>query len=821
MIFSLYSHRPQFKNQLFQQWSDSNSCQLLSAIANDPSITNFLLLGCYRDEGAHDFDLQLKGTVTDLAVGPLDADGVDSLIGHMVDMDASVDLSAVSSEGDDASVSSLGQLIHRKTMGNPYFVVQFLETLQSQELLTYNQLGERWEWDVTEIAQRTSVSENVVDILRTRIALLPTSVQRRLVLAAYVSFAVPVTVLEILEESSDILEFLRTHIPEDTGDESSYEKTFTILEALLAAEKEGLVEMSAHATCRFSHDRIQECVYAMIPREATEQLHHLLGQQIWKALSDEGDPSNIFLAADQWNRGAACLTSTEDRMFLVKLNYKAALAAKSQVGIETASRFLDKALEASQDSFWEMDYDTMLQLHSFAAEVAFNRGDFDRSEEFTRCVLHFAKVTQDKIRALVARALAHGVRRDFAQGIRECRTLLDLLGVKMPRSSIFSFLVEISKTKKVLKNKEDRDILNIPDMKSKDMILAMKLLQHGSIFGWNSDTTFAGLAYLRMMQLTIQKGWCEVTPYALSGYAFLLAALGQEKEAFRYSQLALLSSRSRLAQPDVNMMVHSFTAHFERPAAQSLPPLLAGYRSGLDTGDMMCGSICMCCYSHVYLFSGLPLDSFAADMEQFARQLKVCRQDLALAFLLPALQLALNLSGKSDDPKDVSVESIQKLEAYNSSMFVDAAHEDPSVLFIYYLQVFSGFLFADNTLMERGLERIRSRKLKKLEGTQILNLFFILVDGLANFALYRANPRRRGKCWRHAHAAMRELEKLAKKRSINCVGILGLLRAEAASFSKRKTTDQVKRLYDDVSSILKLLWNVYRFNDDSHGYQYF
>ena len=463
----------------------------------------------------------------------------------------------------------------------------------------------------------------------------------------------------------------------------------------------------------------------------------------------------------------------------------------------------------------------MLQLHSFAAEVAFNRGDFDRSEEFTRCVLHFAKVTQDKIRALVARALAHGVRRDFAQGIRECRTLLDLLGVKMPRSSIFSFLVEISKTKKVLKNKEDRDILNIPDMKSKDMILAMKLLQHGSIFGWNSDTTFAGLAYLRMMQLTIQKGWCEVTPYALSGYAFLLAALGQEKEAFRYSQLALLSSRSRLAQPDVNMMVHSFTAHFERPAAQSLPPLLAGYRSGLDTGDMMCGSICMCCYSHVYLFSGLPLDSFAADMEQFARQLKVCRQDLALAFLLPALQLALNLSGKSDDPKDVSVESIQKLEAYNSSMFVDAAHEDPSVLFIYYLQVFSGFLFADNTLMERGLERIRSRKLKKLEGTQILNLFFILVDGLANFALYRANPRRRGKCWRHAHAAMRELEKLAKKRSINCVGILGLLRAEAASFSKRKTTDQVKRLYDDVSSILKLLWNVYRFNDDSHGYQYF
>ena len=53
----------------------------------------------------------------------------------------------------------------------------------------------------------------------------------------------------------------------------------------------------------------------------------------------------------------------------------------------------------------------------------------------------------------------------------------------------------------------------------------------------------------------------------LSWDTVLLDALGSEKEAFKFSQLALFSTRSQLAQPDVNVMVHSFSSHIERPAA--------------------------------------------------------------------------------------------------------------------------------------------------------------------------------------------------------------------------------------------------------------
>lgn len=693
-------------------------------------------------------------------------------------------------EDEQMSCTDLGQLVHRKTLGNPYFVVQFLESLHSKELLKYNYNSVRWEWDINEIAEVTDVSENVVDILRTRIEKMPPQVKRLLVIASFLGFFVRIDALQMMGEAKEIREYLEGcwgTLPDD--------EICSATEALVIAEDANLIELTGDL-CRFSHDRIQECVYALVPPGPEQKkLHYLIGMHLWKELAEE-DPVFLFISADQLNRGDTCFDLGAERIFLIEVNYKAALAAKRKVGIETVAMFVEKAVQAVHESYWDKCHSMLIDLFSLAAEVQFSRGDFDASDRYVRTVLSYSKDKNDSVRALVTRAQAHGAKRDFAQGIRECRVLLELLGVKMKRSSILSFLLEMSSTKKVVKNRSDSDLLQMKDMESADLNLAMKLLQLGSIFGWNSDTTFAGLCYFRMTRLTVEHGWCEVTPYAFSGYGFMLAALGQEKEAFRFSQLAQLSSRSELAQPDVNMMIHSFLAHFERPAAHSLPPLLAGYRAGLETGDMVCGTICMCCYSHVYLFSGLPLVSFAQDLLQFSRQLKLCRQYLALAFMLPSLQLALNLSGQTSDPMDVSVESMKTLEGFDDSMFVDTAIEDPSVLFVYYLQAFSAYLLDDLDAAEAALNRVNARRSRRLEGTQILNIFFILVDGLVSVALFRRKPK--SKYRKTARASLKDLESLTKKRSINCVGILLLLRAELATLSRRNA-ETIKMKYDDVS----------------------
>jgi hypothetical protein len=77
----------------------------------------------------------------------------------------------------------------------------------------------------------------------------------------------------------------------------------------------------------------------------------------------------------------------------------------------------------------------------------------------------------------------------------------------------------------------------------------------------------------------------------------MLASLGQEDAAFRFSQLALRQVRSKTSFPATSLMVGGFLSHLRLPAAHSLRPLLKGYRDGLETGDMMNGSICLALYA--------------------------------------------------------------------------------------------------------------------------------------------------------------------------------------------------------------------------------
>jgi len=810
---------PQFPFVLFMddlQWCDPNSAKMLGQIAADTSIQNFLFIGSYRDECTAPAILDLvlptnhnhNIAATDISINPLDPKEVGTLVGQIVEWERAEDDDAT--ENMDHSLSSFGNLIHRKTLGNPYYVVQYLQMLHSRQLLQYNPEKATWVWDHARIAATTEILENVVDILKARIdERLSPHVQHVLIMAAYLGFVVDIRLLQVLKESELLDNFIQRHIQ---GGEDGEENNNTNLQqhdtvlslsssidaALDEAEKEGFIDRAAadDQVCKFSHDRIQETFYNLIPEGPDRtRMHHLIGMHVWGKYG-ESNPAYLFLAADQLNRGASIYGSEADRLFLVELNYKASLAAKSKVGIETVAIFIHTAVEhATQDSrsYWERAYPLMMDVYILAAEVEFSRGEFDACEDYIETIMQFAKDKDDTIRGLVCRALSHGVKRSFLQGIYESRNVLQLLGVKMRKSSTPGFLLEVLKTKRAVKGITDADMLNLPDMKDENKQLAMKILQHGSIFGWNSDTTFAGLCYLKQIRMTIKSGWCEITPYALAGYGFLLAALGEEKEAFRYSQLALKSSKKDFARPDVNMMVHTFLAHFERPAYQSLQPLLAGYRSGLESGEMMCGTICMSCYTHVYLFSGLQLNTFADDMHRFTHQLKLCHQDLALAFVLPAFQLALNLSGQTSDPMDVSKYSMQQLEAYNSSMFVDGVVEDPSLTFVYYLQAFSGLLLDDLKLAEKAWNELSGRKTRRLAGTQILNIFFALVDGLVAFALYRAAPKHKYRAL--AHAAMKEIKALTSKRSINTTGMFLLLEAENASLSAKKH-DQVKGKYD-------------------------
>jgi histidine kinase len=149
------------------QWGDVASIDLIKDISTDANINGMLFVGAYRVnevDSVHPLAIQLRqmevqGSVNNvqLNVGDLDVVSVNKIIAdamHSTSMEPLKDLSI---------------LVHRKTGGNAFFVIQFLRALQKDGLLYYSMETFAWVWDTAIIQKETSMNENVVDFMASKI----------------------------------------------------------------------------------------------------------------------------------------------------------------------------------------------------------------------------------------------------------------------------------------------------------------------------------------------------------------------------------------------------------------------------------------------------------------------------------------------------------------------------------------------------------------------------------------------------------------------------------------------------------------------------
>ncbi len=72
----------------------------------------------------------------------------------------------------------LAELLHEKTIGNPFFVNQMLKSLHQDNLITFNFIGGSWEWDIRQMQKAISCTDNVIELMTNQIkvsCLLPSS----------------------------------------------------------------------------------------------------------------------------------------------------------------------------------------------------------------------------------------------------------------------------------------------------------------------------------------------------------------------------------------------------------------------------------------------------------------------------------------------------------------------------------------------------------------------------------------------------------------------------------------------------------------------
>ena len=412
--------------------------------------------------------------------------------------------------------------------------------LQKRNLIAYSLTKYEWIWDIEQIRSETHIGDNVVELVALKIQELPPHVATVLkLMACFPSNVVEVALLESIMRGLDEEEFRVVC------------ESFNLAEVLEEASQEALVERIGIDSFKFTHDRIREGAYSLIPAGRERDTFHLrIGEVVMELLSLEPRRQSLkFVAADQLNHGVEYITDEKQRLDLASLNIEAGKMALSISAFVAAAEFFDKGLVLvrNDSDHWSTNYNLSLNLYSLAVETANYNGDFELLERLMDEIAANASCLSDKLPVYCILVESLTVQQKLGEAMSLGYDILAQLGQSFPKRFLpVHARNAYRKTKEMFQACSDDQLLSLPQMTDGIMIVASRLMSHlvrCSYFLQDLDSVC--LLCCQNIQCMFQFGLNQDTPYMFSKYAMMLCGgLGKVKDGASIREPCDKASRS-------------------------------------------------------------------------------------------------------------------------------------------------------------------------------------------------------------------------------------------------------------------------------------
>lgn len=760
------------------QWAEPESLQVLSSLAKDTKSTNVLLIAAYREVTkpleeflAQEFDL----TQSHINLENLDAEAVIQTVAIILKTDA-------------AKTQPLGELVYSRTMGNPYHAIQFMQTLQRNKLISME--NKAWTWDLDRIQSETFVSDNVADLILSKITSLHAFVQGMLKLGSCLGYQFDDDLLKLVALGS---------LPPQNRAQMADIYGARIDQALAVGMKEGLLERCGKKNgIKFTHDRVQQTLYGMFSENEKPTLHLRVGRLLQESLeeSDENYDSLLFLAVEQLNRGIA-LTDVAERVGIAQLNLKASRLAMSKSAFQASTDYILVSCGLLADS-WESDYDLTLQAFTTAAQYHCCTGRFEESKAAADAVLQHAKTTMAKMPVYYTMIDALGSQDLLSDALDLGSKILNKeLHVKTPRRAHPGQIVaELGRVTRLLRRKTDDQLIDMPAVSDETMAAAMRITVALSMIAFFAQENMNyPFLWLRAMKLTLRYGQDRLTSPIFACYGIVNAFMGRYTAAHRFGMLSrklITKTGAWDDEPVTETLICSFTSHWKLPIADQLPYYDKAFRVGLATGNTNFAVLADISIIETNFAIGANLDDLEKECARCCNLLIALNKKTLMKACLPIWQCVLNLQGKSDDPIILTGDAMDEDEVIDEDcqtgfdLAMSNAHQ---------LKMTLACLFQAWGDCADAARIMKSHpEIFLCISAHYFSLSFTLFSGVAYFNLAKASWRRR-----HIRAARRNLKRAQGWVNIDCPDALpvhAILVAEDLVFQNR--SDKIEAAYGNA-----------------------
>lgn len=590
------------------QWADTASLGLLRQILADQTIDALLLIGAYRDnevDAGHPLlvalqEIELTGTHSErLTLQPLDRDAVGALIADTVGTDIK-------------GCRGLTDLVAAKTLGNPFFVEQFLRAIHASGALDFDAAAGRWSWSL-EAIQRVGITDNVADLMADNVRRLPPETQQALQLAACIGNRFDLEALALIRElpASAVARALWPALAE--------ELIVPIGGGWRVADAD--VGSRTDARYRFLHDRVQAAAYALIPEKERIEVHLRVGRLLRDHSADVG--KRLFDVVRHLNSGVELITKPAERAQLAGLNLQAGRKARAAGAFGPARDYLTAGLGCLNAEAWTSDYAVTLALHSDAAEAAYLTGDSDALHQLITHAIEHAKLPREVASLYEVLARGQATLGALQKAVHTALTGLSHLGMRFPKRPGQMHVVSgLLRTKLRLRGLSTAELANRPEATDPDTLCALRLMGAVLAASYQASPNHLPLFVFEIIRLSLEQGNTPISSYAYTTYGLILvAALEDVDGGSMFGDLAnvlvdQLDARAYL--PKVILIENAFIRHWQRPPAELRATLMAGYRVGRETGDLEYASYCIGVSAQQMMATGEPLPNIVAHVDRFA-----------------------------------------------------------------------------------------------------------------------------------------------------------------------------------------------------------
>ena len=492
------------------QWLDAATLDLLEHLVTHPEVRHLMLVGACRDNEitpSHPLlrtldAIRKAGALVEIHLAALSLEDLERLIGD-----------ALGCAPSDAA--QLARLVHEKTGGNPFFAIQFISALAEERLLRFDHDAARWRWELDRLHAK-GYTDNVVDLMVGKLTRLPIETQAALQQLACLGNVAEITMLSIVlgksneEVHSDLWDAVRLELVDHL--EGSY---------------------------RFIHDRIQEAAYSLVPERLRAEAHLLIGRLLAAHTPAEKREEAVFEIVNQLNRGAASITSREEREQLAEFNLLAGQRAKATTAYASALAYLAAGAALLPEDSWECRHELTFALELHRAECEFLTGALAEAEQRLAALSTRAANTAERATVACLRVDLYTTLDQSSRAVAVGLDYLRHLGIEWsPHPTEEDARGEYERIWSQLGSRTIEELIELPLMSDPASLATLDVLTKIGPPSLHTDAHLFSLVICRAVNLSLESGNCDGSCFAYVRLGMVAGScFGDYQAAYRFGRL--------------------------------------------------------------------------------------------------------------------------------------------------------------------------------------------------------------------------------------------------------------------------------------------